>query len=253
MDEAALLEVGALDIAAGGRLLHRGLAFSLRRGEVLVVVGPSGGGKSTLMRHLVGLERPAAGQVRMFGHDPHAADTRVRAEIGRRLGVMFQTGALWSSMSIGENLMFPMRLHTRWPEAERRDRARFLLALVGLSETFDRPPAELSGGMRKRAALARALVLDPSLLLLDEPGSGLDPPNAERVRSLLMRLSRDLRTAIVMVSHDVDSARALADTVLFLDDQGGGAPIGPLDRLLHEGSPALRAFFGGMRPAREQA
>ena len=252
MRDETLLDVRSLDIAAGARVLHRNLTFALHAGEILAVVGPSGGGKSTLMRHLIGLERPTAGQVRILGHDVHGDDMLVQHAFRPRMGVMFQTGALWSSLSIGENLMLPMRVHTRWPASEQRARARFKLALVGLSDVFDRLPAELSGGMRKRAALARAIALDPALLLLDEPGSGLDPVNAKRMHELLARLSRDLNTGIVMVSHDVAAARTLADRILFLDDQGGAAQVGPLEQLLQTGSHALRAFFSADMPARTQ-
>lgn len=241
---APLLQVQGLAIAAGGRMLHQGLTFDISRGQVLAVVGPSGCGKSTLLRHLVGLDRPLAGQVRLAGQVLHEGDDESQAALRRRLGVMFQSGALWSSMSLGDNLMLPMRLFTRWPRTECRERARFKLALVGLADAFDQRPAQLSGGMRKRAALARALALDPELLVLDEPGSGLDPLNAARLDELVLHLRQDLQTAVVMVTHDVASVRAVADQVLYLDDQPGTPPVlGTLDTLLAQRGAALSAFF----------
>jgi phospholipid/cholesterol/gamma-HCH transport system ATP-binding protein len=243
MAVSPLLQVRELAIGAGGRVLHQGLSFELSPGEVLAVVGPSGCGKSTLLRHLAGLERPPAGRVLLADQDLHAGDEQDQAALRRRLGVMFQSGALWSSMSLGENLMLPMRLFTRLTRAQCRDRALARLARVGLAADFDRMPAQLSGGMRKRAALARALALDPELLLLDEPGSGLDPPNAARLDELVRHLRDDLRAAVVLVTHDVASVRAVADRVLFLDDPGAPWQLGPLERLLREGSASLRAFF----------
>jgi phospholipid/cholesterol/gamma-HCH transport system ATP-binding protein len=241
---APLMQVQDLAIGAGGRLLHQGLTFDISRGEVLAVVGPSGCGKSTLLRHLVGLDRPLAGHVRLAGQDLHEGDEDTQAALRRRFGVMFQSGALWSSMSLGDNLMLPMRLFTPWSRAECRDRARFKLALVGLADAFDRLPAQLSGGMRKRAALARALALDPELLFLDEPGSGLDPLNTARLDELVQHLQQDLQTAVVMVTHDVASVRAVAGRVLYLDDQPGTPPLlGHLADLLQRGPADVQAFF----------
>ena len=204
-----LLQVRALDIGVPGRLLQRNLAFELQAGQVLVVVGPSGCGKSTLLRHLVGLEVPAAGSVWLDGHDLHHGGEDQLAALRRRFGVMFQSGALWSSMSLGDNLMLPMRLFTRWRKAECRERACARLAQVGLADAFALMPAQLSGGMRKRAALARALALDPELLFLDEPGSGLDPLNAARLDDLVLHLRADRNTAIVMVTHEITSVLAV--------------------------------------------
>ena len=243
MNGPPLLEARGLAIAAAGVLLQQGVSFALGPGEVLAVVGPSGCGKTTLLRHLAGLERPAAGRVLLAGQDLQQGDEASQAALRRRLGVVFQSGALWSSMSLGENLMLPMRLFTRWSRAQCRDRAMQRLARVGLAGEFDRMPAELSGGMRKRAALARALVLDPELLLLDEPGSGLDPPNAARLDELVLQQRDEAKTAVVLVTHDVASVRAVADRVLFLDAEAAPAQLGPLQRLLAEGTPALRAFF----------
>jgi phospholipid/cholesterol/gamma-HCH transport system ATP-binding protein len=254
-DEAAatLLQVSGLAVQAGGRTVLHGLDFSVRRGEVLAIVGPSGCGKSTLLRHLVGLEQPLAGQVRLDGQDLHHGDASALASLRRRFGVMFQAGALWSSLTLGDNLMMPMQMFSRRTAAECAEAARFKLALVGLHGQFDQRPAQLSGGMRKRAALARALALDPDLLFLDEPGSGLDPLNAARLDELVLHLRRHLGTTVVMVSHDIDSVRAVADRALYLDDQTRTmTALGTPQDLLQHGPAPVRRFFqrslGAHRP-----
>jgi phospholipid/cholesterol/gamma-HCH transport system ATP-binding protein len=240
-----LMQVQGLAVAAGGQIVQQGLDFELRRGEVLVVVGPSGCGKSTLLRHLVGLEQPAAGRVLFDGQDLHRGAEAPRAALRRRFGVMFQAGALWSSMTLGENLMLPLRLFTALDVGECERRARFKLALVGLDGCFGLLPAQLSGGMRKRAALARALALDPELLMLDEPGSGLDPLNAARLDELVLHLRQYLGTTVVMVTHEIASVFAVADRALFLDPQERRmTAIGPPQELLAHGPAAVRAFLG---------
>jgi phospholipid/cholesterol/gamma-HCH transport system ATP-binding protein len=239
-----IVQVGGLAIQAGGRLVQQGLDFDVRRGEVFMIVGPSGCGKSTLLRHLVGLETPVAGQVLYGGHDLHHGDPAALAALRRRFGLMFQAGALWSSMTLGENLTLPMRLFTTLPAAERERRARFKLALVGLDGSFDLMPGQLSGGMRKRAALARALALDPELLFLDEPGSGLDPVNAARLDGLVLNLRQHLGTTVVMVTHEISSVFAVADRALFLDDhEKTMTALGPPQELMENGPPAVRAFL----------
>jgi phospholipid/cholesterol/gamma-HCH transport system ATP-binding protein len=239
-----LVEVRGLAVAAGPLVVQSALEFDIHAGEVLAVVGPSGCGKSTLLRHLVGLEKPVAGQVLYAGQDLHQGDPDQLAALRRRFGVMFQAGALWSSMSLGDNVMFPLRLFTKLPLAERRRRARFKLALVGLDGGFDLMPAQLSGGMRKRAALARALALDPELLFLDEPGSGLDPLNAARIDELVLNLRHHLGTAVVMVTHENASIFAVADRALYLDPIAHTmTALGPPRHLLEHGPAEVRAFL----------
>ena len=232
----------------------KGIDLEIRDGEFMVFVGPSGCGKSTLLRHLVGLEQPLAGQVRLDGQDLHHGDASALARLRRRFGVMFQAGALWSSMTLGDNLMMPMQMFSRRTVAECEEAARFKLALVGLHGHFDQLPSQLSGGMRKRAALARALALDPDLLFLDEPGSGLDPLNAGRLDALVLHLRRHLDTTVVMVSHDIDSVRAVADRALYLDEQSRTmTALGSPQDLLQHGPAPVRRFFqrslGTHRPA----
>ena len=205
-------------MAYGTDLVLHDISFEIAPGEIFVVVGASGSGKSSLLRHLIGLQPPAQGQVLIEGQDLYVGDQAALSGLRRRFGVMFQAGALWSAMSVGENLVLPMRLFTRLPRQAREQRARLKLALVGLDGSFDLMPAQLSGGMRKRAALARALALDPALLFLDEPGSGLDPVNAARLDGLILQLREQLGTTVVLVTHEIDSVFAVADRVLFLDE-----------------------------------
>jgi phospholipid/cholesterol/gamma-HCH transport system ATP-binding protein len=244
----ALMQVQGLSAQAGGRTILHDISFDVRQGEVLVVMGPSGCGKSTMLRHLVGLQRPLAGRVLLDGHDLHAGDEDALAALRRRFGVMFQAGALWSSMSLGENLMLPMRLFTPLGGTQREQRARDKLALVGLQDGFDLMPAQLSGGMRKRAALARALALEPKLLFLDEPGSGLDPLNTARLDALVLELRHHLGTTVVMVTHDIASVFAVADRALYLDEQAMTmTALGAPQDLLQQGPPAVQRFLGSAR------
>ena len=245
----ALMQVQGLSAQAGGRTILHDIDFEVRQGEVLVVMGPSGCGKSTLLRHLVGLQRPLAGRVLLDGQNLHEGDEDTLAALRRRFGVMFQAGALWSSMTLGENLMLPMRLFTPLSRAEREQRARDKLALVGLQDGFDLMPAQLSGGMRKRAALARALALEPKLLFLDEPGSGLDPLNTARLDALVLELRHHLGTTVVMVTHDIASVFAVADRALYLDEQAMTmTALGAPQDLLQQGPPAVQRFLGSARP-----
>jgi phospholipid/cholesterol/gamma-HCH transport system ATP-binding protein len=244
----ALIRVQGLSAQAGGRTILHDISFDVRQGEVLVVMGPSGCGKSTLLRHLVGLQRPLAGSVLLDGQNLHEGNEDTLAALRRRFGVMFQAGALWSSMSLGENLMLPMRLFTPLNRAQREQRARDKLALVGLQDGFDLMPAQLSGGMRKRAALARALALEPKLLFLDEPGSGLDPLNTARLDALVLELRHHLGTTVVMVTHDIASVFAVADRALYLDEQAMTmTALGAPQDLLLQGPEAVQRFLGSAR------
>jgi phospholipid/cholesterol/gamma-HCH transport system ATP-binding protein len=240
---AAPLRAEGLSLAHGEQLVQRGLSFELRPGEVLVVAGASGCGKSTLLRHLVGLHEPAAGRVWHAGVDFHAAPEAEQARLRQRFGVLFQGGALWSSMSVGENVMLPLRLFTRLTPRECEAAARLKLALVGLGDAFERPPGALSGGMKKRAAMARALALDPPLLFLDEPSAGLDPISSAQLDELIGHL-RDAGTSIVMVTHELDSIFATADRLLFLDVHARTmTALGPPRELQGSGPAAVREFL----------
>ncbi len=242
--EGPIVRVQGLAAGHGRQVVQSGLDFAIAPGEVFVIVGASGSGKSTLLRHLIGLQVPAAGRVLYGDESLYDADDERQAQLRRRHGVMFQAGALWSAMTVGENLMLPMRLYTSMTREERERQARFKLALVGLDGAFDLEPARLSGGMRKRAAIARALALDPELLYLDEPGSGLDPVNAARLDELVLNLRHDLGTTVVMVTHEVASVFAVADRMLYLDDrQRTMTALDAPRTLLASGPPEVREFL----------
>jgi phospholipid/cholesterol/gamma-HCH transport system ATP-binding protein len=212
-----LIEVRGLTMAYGERVIQRELSFDVRQGEILVLMGGSGCGKSTLLRHLIGLQPAAAGEIRYGEVVLGTADEAAMNALRRRFGVMFQAGALWSSMSVGENVMLPLREFSGLAEREIEAVARYQLALVGLDGSFDASPADLSGGMKKRAAIARAMALDPPLLFLDEPSAGLDPLTSARLDELILNLRHHLGTTVVMVTHELDSIFAVADRALFLD------------------------------------
>ena len=251
--DAALVRAENLTMAYGDRVIQRDLDFEIRAGEAFVIVGGSGCGKSTLLRHLVGLQRPARGRVFHGGQDLYAADEATQARLRRRFGVAFQGGALWSSMTVGENVMLPLEMFTTLGPSAREQDARFRLALVGLGDSFEREPAALSGGMRKRAAIARALALDPALLFLDEPSAGLDPLTSAHLDELLLHLRDDLGTTVVMVSHELESIATVADRVLFLDAEARTmTALGPPRQLREHGPDGVRRFLARDAAARRQ-
>ena len=243
-----------LTVAHGEQVVQQGISFTIAKAEIFVILGPSGSGKSSLLRDLIGLQKPQKGQVLIEGQDLYHGDEATLRRLRQRFGVLFQAGALWSAMTVGENLMLPLRLFTPLPRKAREERARLKLALVGLDGAFDLMPSQLSGGMRKRAGLARALALDPPLLFLDEPGSGLDPVNTARLDGLVLQLRDHLGTTVVMVTHEIDSVFAVADRVLFLDEiEKTMTALDTPKALLQNGPPRVQEFLHRGRSERAAA
>ncbi len=214
--EEPLVHVEGLKMAYGDKVVQHDLNFDILPGEVLAIIGESGCGKSTLLRHLIGLQAPSAGRI-FYGHDDlNQVEGDALARLRRAFGVSFQAGALWSSMSVGENVMLPLEIFGKLNDEDREKQARDKLTLVGLGDQFDVEPSALSGGMKKRAAIARALALEPPLLYLDEPSAGLDPLTAAQLDHLILHL-REQGHTVVMVTHELPSIFAVADRALFLD------------------------------------
>ena len=217
VDAHPCIEIENLTMAYGGRVVMEDLSFQIRRGEIFVIMGGSGSGKTTLLKTMVGLREPAGGTMLFEGEDFGAADQGTRTAILRRMGVLYQNGALWSGLTLAENVALPIEEYTTLRPAAIAEVVGMKLALVGLRGFESFYPVEISGGMRKRAALARAMALDPEVLFFDEPSSGLDPITASRLDDLILQLRSCFGTTIVVVSHDLDSIFKIGDRALFLD------------------------------------
>src|SRR5918995_141373 len=245
-DESAVIRVHGLVTRFGAQTIHDGLDLNVRRGEVLGVVGGSGTGKSVLLKTIIGLIRPSAGTIDVLGNDTSALKDAERIALQSRWGVLFQDGALFSSMTVAENIQVPLKEHTTLDRETIAEVARIKIAMTGLPpEAGLKYPSELSGGMRKRAGLARALALDPEILFLDEPTAGLDPIGASAFDELIKGLQRSLGLTVVMVTHDLDSLAAICDRVAALVDKH--AVVGTLQQLRNVEHPWLRAYFDGAR------
>lgn len=206
-----------------GRTFMRGITFDVSPGEVFIVMGPSGCGKSTLLRNLVGLNTPYGGEIFYDGINFISAEEEERRKMLRNFGVLYQGGALWSGMTLMENVTLPLGEYTDLSATERDDMARYKLSLVGLAGFEDYYPAQISGGMRKRAGLARAMALDPPILFLDEPSAGLDPLSSRRLDDLILQLRDTLGITVVIVTHELASIFAIGDRAIFLDPGTGTA------------------------------
>jgi phospholipid/cholesterol/gamma-HCH transport system ATP-binding protein len=239
VDRGEHVVVRGLTIGYGDRIVLHDVSFSVVRGHIFVIMGGSGSGKSTLLRCLLGLHAPVAGEIRYGAERLDDADPARREALLRRFGVLYQGGALFTSMTLAENVALPLEMHTRLGADEIAALARLKLALVGLRGFEDLLPVELSGGMQKRGGLARAMALDPEILFLDEPSAGLDPITARRLDDLILGLRNGLGTTIVLVTHELDSIFKLADDGIFLDGDSG--------RVIGTGSPRELLARSGQR------
>jgi len=234
------IAVSHLTMAYDDFVIQRDLDFTVRRGEVFIIMGGSGCGKTTLLKHMTGLKVPVQGDVLYDGQSFWNVEDEERDKLKRRFGVLFQSGALWSSMTLAENVALPLRLYTSLGEGEIRDIAAYKLSLVGLSGFEDYMPSEISGGMKKRGGLARAMALDPEILYFDEPSAGLDPLSARLLDELILELRATLGTTLVVVSHELASIFAIGDTAVFLDaDAKTQLAVGD-PRVLRDSSPDPR-------------
>jgi phospholipid/cholesterol/gamma-HCH transport system ATP-binding protein len=246
-DRAPVIEVRGLRTQFGSHVVHEGLDLDLRAGEILGVVGGSGTGKSVLLRTIAGLNVPAEGSIRVLGTDVFTADAAARARLERQWGVMFQDGALFSSLTVRENVEVPMRGVPDLPPEVSRALAELKVSMVGLPPpACDKYPSELSGGMRKRAGLARALALDPRIVFLDEPTAGLDPIGAAEFDTLIRGLSRSLGLTVFLVTHDLDTLYAVCDRIAVLAEKRV-LTTGTLQDMLDVDHPWVQAYFKGPR------
>jgi phospholipid/cholesterol/gamma-HCH transport system ATP-binding protein len=228
--------------AFGARPVLEEVSFDVRSGSGFVILGRSGTGKSVLLRHIIGLVRPDSGHVFVQGEEVSALTGPHLSRVRRSVGFLFQNAALFDSISVGENVAFPLRRHTKLADGEIRRLAQQKLTAVGLEREFDKMPAALSGGMRKRAGLARALALDPSILLVDEPSAGLDPITSDEIEALLLELKQKGGTTLIVVTHDISSARRLGDELVMLHE-GRILAQGTASDLDRSDNEMVRAFM----------
>jgi len=231
-----------LRVSYGQREILHGISFDVLPGETLVILGGSGSGKSTLLRTLVGLEKPSAGEILIKGQDLAKASTATLDEIRRKIGMSFQGGALFGSMTVGENVALPLREHTRLEDSTIEIILRLKLEQVGLEGFEYYAPSQLSGGMKKRAALARALAMDPEILFFDEPSAGLDPIIAAGIDELILHLKRAFRMTIIVVTHELASAFLIADRMLLID-RGNVVALGTPEEMRSSRQPRVRQFL----------
>lgn len=242
-----VIRVRGLKMQFGSHVVHEKLDLDVYRGETLGVIGPSGGGKSVLLSQIAGLLTPAEGTIHVFDQAWQELSAQTRRALERRIAVMFQDGALFSTLTVRENVMVPLREHTKLSLRLMTELADLKIRMAGLSgDAANKKPSDLSGGMRKRAALARAMALDPELLFLDEPTAGLDPITAGRFDSLIRELSQTLGFTVFLVTHDLDTLKATCDRIAVLGDRRVKY-IGPMAELAQIDDPWIKEYFGGPR------
>ncbi len=243
-----IVQVRDLVVRYGEATILDSVSFEIYQGEIFAILGGSGCGKSTLLRQLMGLEKPAAGNVLIDGDDITAAEGDEQEKILRKIGILFQSGALFGSMTVAENISLRLLEYSDLPQAMIDVIIRMKLSMVGLDNVEDEMPSELSGGMKKRAALARAMAMDPRILFCDEPSSGLDPIGAAELDNLLIQLNRSLGVTIVVVTHDLASISAVAHRAIMLDKSVKNiiAEGKPLDLKEHSDNPLVKNFFNRM-------
>lgn len=247
MSTAPALEFSGVSKKYGERVVLDGISLSIPRGKTTVLLGPSGTGKSTLLRLAVGLEKPDHGSIRALGHDLSSLSKSGLLQLRQRFGMLFQDGALFGSLSVGENVGFPLRHHRQLEGPVLRHRVEELLTLVGLPGMATRTPDQLSGGQRKRVALARAIALEPEVVLFDEPTSGLDPQTSAAIDSLTLEMQTRLQLTFIVITHDVESARQISDFVGMLFD-GRLRTFGRNEEVFASRDPIVRAFLDRAPP-----
>ena len=241
-ESEAVISLRDVRVSYGEREILHGVSFDVMRGETMVILGGSGSGKSTLLRTLVGLEKPSSGEIRLQGKNIAAISAAEMHEIRKKIGMSFQGGALFGSMTVGENVALPLREHTKLEDSTVNVILRLKLEQVGLSGFENYMPSQLSGGMKKRAAVARALAMDPEILFFDEPSAGLDPIIAAGVDQLIVELKKAFQMTIIVVTHELASAFLIADRMVMID-KGNVVAIGPTAEMRASTQPRVRQFL----------
>lgn len=246
-DQEPIIEIKNVKIQLGGDWIHKDINLTVSRGEIVAIVGGSGSGKTTLLREMLMLQRPNAGSIKIFGQEVINVSSATQRAIQRRWGVLFQQNALFSSLTLLENTAFPLVEHTDLHKKVIRELAALKISLTGLPvESVTKFPSELSGGMQKRAALARAIVLDPELIFLDEPTAGLDPGSAGGLDELILNLRSTMGLTVVIITHDLDTLWRVTDRVAFLGE-GKVLCVDEMAKLIKNPHPLIQEFFGGVR------